>query len=300
MSTAANSSEADLRAHLHNVGIQGALFVLNLPDNRFFRGMISRLFGRLFENVIQTAVEFDRRVGEDGVAAGCGYVAELCGTPPEAVGLEHIPPEGPLLLASNHPGFFDSMAILSQLPRNDVQVVVGGVPYFNELPHVRQYVLYTDHSTEQSVRVLRACVRHLRRGGCVLIFPTGLADPDPDCMAGARERILEWSESLGVMMRQAPETRLLTVTISGILAPRFLRHPVVRLQSKPRLRQRAAEFFQMVQQFRRAETPPLAQPRISFREPLRLPELETAAGGKEIMPEIVAAAQAGLDAHMGR
>lgn len=298
MSAAASSFEEDLRAHLFNVGIQGALFVLNLPDTSLTRWLVSRLFGRLFGNVVDAAVEFDRRVGAESVQAGSAYVSGLCGAPPQVSGKNNIPLEGPLLLASNHPGYFDSMVVLSQLPRSDVKIIVSGVPYFNELPHVGQHVLYTDHSTQQNVRVLRECVRHLRQGGCVLIFPTGLADPDPDCMNGARQRILEWSDSLAVMMRHAPQTQLLPVSVSGILAPKYLRHPAARMQSKPRLRQRVAEFFQMVHQFRRVGTPPLGRPRLSFGSPLTLPELEAAAGGKEIMPEITAAAQAVLDVHM--
>ena len=300
MSTTANSPEKNLRQHLLSVGLQGVLFVLNLPDTPFTRRMVFRLFPRLFTNVLDAAVEFDRLIGEQDVRAGCEYIALRCGTPPEVSGLANLPKEGPLLLASNHPGYFDSMVVVSQLPRSDVRVVVGGVPYFNEMPNAKEYLYYTDHTPQQSVRVLRDCVRHLRKGGCVMIFPTGLADPDPDYMDGAHERITQWSESLAVMMRQAADTSLVPVTVSGILAPKFMRHPIARLQAKPRIHQRVAEFFQMYYQFRRAETPPFARPRVSFGAPLTRPELEAAAGGKEIMPEVIAAAQQALAVHMQR
>ena len=46
------------------------------------------------------------------------------------------------------------------------------------------------------------------------------------------------------MLRQAPETRLVPVAVSGILSERFLGHPVARIQPRQRYRQRVAELFQ--------------------------------------------------------
>lgn len=298
MSTTANTPEAQLRAYLHKIALQGVLFVLNLPETRFTRWLVYRFFGRLFTNVIDVAVEFDRRIGAQGVQAGCQYVALCCGTPAKVHGVENIPAEGPLLLAANHPGFFDTMVILGQLPRDDVRVVVGGVPYFTEMPHAREYIFYTDQSPQQRVRVLRESVRHLRQGGAVLIYPTGMADPDPDHMEGAHEQIELWSESVALMMRQAPQTLLVPVFVSGILAPRFLNHPIARVQPNRRYRQRVGEFFQLYRQFRQVDVPPMAQPRLSFSRPVSLPELAGTTGGKDILPAVIGRAQDALALHM--
>ncbi|HKJ26430.1 MAG TPA: 1-acyl-sn-glycerol-3-phosphate acyltransferase [Anaerolineales bacterium] len=298
MSAAANTPDGSLRDYLHQVALQGILFVLNMPETRFTRWLVTRLFGRMFLNVIDVAVEFDHRVGEEGVQKGCQFISLRCGTPAKVHGAEQLPAEGPLLLVSNHPGYFDTMVILGHLPRRDVRVVVGGVPYFNEMPHVRQYIFYTDHSPQQQVQVLRDSVRYLNGGGCVLIYPTGMADPDPDVMDGAHAQIERWSKSVALMMRRAPAAKLVPVTVSGILAQKYLNHPVARIQPKVRYRQRVAEFFQLYQQFRRTDVPPLARPRVSFGKPVSLAELSEHSVGKELLPSVIGCAQAGLDAHM--
>lgn len=298
MSTAASTPEDDLRDYLHRVALQGVLFILNLQDNRLSRWFVRRSFGHFFTNVIDVAVEFDCIIGAEGITAGCQYVALICGEPAAVHGLENLPAEGPLLLASNHPGIFDSMAILGQLPRSDLRVVAGGVPYLNEMPNARKHIFYTDHSPQASVQVLRKSVRHLRSGKCVLIFPTGLADPDPDHMDGARERIERWSGSVAVMMRQAPETMLVPVTVSGILSPKYLNHPAALIQPRVRFRQRVAEFFQLFRQFQRKGVPPMSRPRLTFGAPIGLEKLMEEAGGKDIMPAVIGRAQAVVDEHM--
>lgn len=288
----------DLRAYLYQTGIQGILFVLNLPDNRVTRRLVNGLFGRFFVNVIDAAVTFDEMIAERSLSEACAWIAAYCGTPAEVHGIEHIPADGPLLLACNHPGYFDTMAIAAQLPREDLRVVVGGVPYFTELPNTSKFIFYTDLTPSSSVRVLRNSVAHLRRGGMVLIYPTGQADPDPDVLPGASARLEDWSQSVAVMLRQAPETRLVPVAVSGILSERFLGHPVARIQPRQRYRQRVAELFQMYRQFRDADCPPLSAPRVSFGEPARGGDLLAEAGRDGLMPAVVARARETLNSHM--
>jgi len=289
---------ASLREELYQTGIQGVLFILNLPDNRMTRSMVERFFGAFFKNVIDTAVTFDEMIAERSLIEACAWISARCGAAAQVSGAENIPKSGPVLLACNHPGYFESMVIAAQLPREDLRVVVGGVPYFNSLPNTSQIIFYTDHSPAGSVKVLRDAVRHLRAGGIVLIYPTGRADPDPDVLPGASKQLEKWSQSVAVMLRRVPATRLVPAAASGILAPGFLRHPLARIQRRQRYRQRAAELFQMYRQFRDPDCPPLSRPRVSFGEPVSGAELSAGRGKEEIMPEVIGRAREVLKRHM--
>lgn len=290
--------EHDLRRHIYQTAVSGILFTLSLPRNQFTLGLVDRLLGRLLLTAIDIGVEFDQRVGQDGLVAAADWVARLCGAPARVQGSQNLPAQGPLLIAANHPGYFDSMVIISQLPRQDLKALVGGIPYFSQLPNTSPKTIYTDHTLGGSVRAVRQAVQHLRAGGCVLLFPTGLSDPDPDAMSGAHERFSCWSDSVGVLLRSAPETRLVLAVVSGILAPRYLRHPIAHIQARARYQQRVAELFQIFDQFKRPCQPPIASPRLSFSPPIKLSELEALTGDGEVMPAIISRAQELLAGHM--
>jgi len=260
--------------------------------------MVERFFGAFFKNVIDTAVTFDEMIAERSLIEACAWISARCGAAAQVSGAENIPKSGPVLLACNHPGYFESMVIAAQLPREDLRVVVGGVPYFTELPNTRQHIFYTDLTPSSSVRVLRNSVAHLRAGGSVLIYPTGKADPDPDALPGASAQLEDWSQSVAVMLGRVPETRLVPVAASGILSSRYLRHPIARIQPRQRYRQRVAELFQMYRQFRDAGCPPLSRPLLSFGEPVSGAALLARAGKEGLMPAVISRARETLRGHM--
>jgi hypothetical protein len=267
------------RAELINAAHVGVLFSLNLSDNRFTRSLVDRIFGKMINAVIDFGIEFNRRIGTDGIQYGCRWASERCGAPVHSTGQENIPPKGPLLLAANHPGYFDSVALLSQVPRDDVKVIVA-VTYFNFLPNAVPYLIYTDRSPRANIRAVREAIKHLKNGGALLLFPTGHNDPDPDVLPGAQQRYDQWSDSVSLLMRKIPDTRLVLTAISGIVARGYLKHPLARIQPNVQFKQRVAELFQIFDQFTRRRDTPLASPRLTFAPPLTLPDLgETEEGG---------------------
>jgi hypothetical protein len=291
-------TQRELRDHLFETSVQGILYVLNLPDTQGTRRVARRVCRRLFGNIIEAAVVFDQMIRSESLQAASRWLCEMCGQPQSVAGLENIPPNGPVILASNHPGYYETMVITSLLPRDDLKVVVGGVPYFTEMPNTSQFILYTDMSAKSRVRVLREAVSHLRQGGILLIYPTGQTDPDPDWLSGARQRIRDWSPSLGVMLRRAPASLFLPVVISGILNPKFFNHPVARVQPNQRYRQRVAELFQMLQQFNRPGIGPLSSPRIRFGQPASLGMLMAESPDNDVMMAVQARAKDLLDLHI--
>lgn len=290
--------QTELKQQLYHTALTGILFSLNIPDAKLTRWMMERLVGRWLSSVLDVALEFDRQIKDVSLTSACGWISEKCGNPVRVHGAENIPTEGPVLLASNHPGYFEGMAITAQLPRQDLKVLVGGIPYFSNLPNMKKLVMYTDRSTERNIVALRKAIQHLHSGGAVLIFPTGHADPDPDYMEGAHQRFEDWSESLTLMMNRVPETRLVPVVVSGIIQPQFLNHPLARRQSELVPRMRVAGFFQIYNQFRSEDRPPLSHPRVTFGEPIDGTTLAQQGGKKRRMSLIIKNARALLEKHM--
>ena len=46
----------------------------------------------------------------------------------KTLGAELLPTEGPLVIAANHPGAYDSLVITSQIPRDDVKIISSDIP----------------------------------------------------------------------------------------------------------------------------------------------------------------------------
>ena len=59
-----------------------------------------------------------------------------------ARGVEIIPPEGPLVIASNHPASVDSLVISADVDRPDYKIIVGDIPFFENLPHLSQHSIF--------------------------------------------------------------------------------------------------------------------------------------------------------------
>lgn len=260
-------------------------------------GWAQRLFGPLFrpptQRFAQLAAAFDERVAQYGFCEAARWVLPRFARAVVAHGSEHIPTEGPLLIASNHPGTCDSLAIAAQVPRRDLKIVATSVPFIRGLPATASHLIYcAQQDVHERMAVVRAAIRHLREGGALLIFPSGRIDPDPALLPGAAQRLDSWSPSLEVMLRCAPQTQVLVTIVSGVLASEWLRSPITRLRKELGDRQRIAEFFQVMQQMLFPRDP-LVDPAISFSPPVTGAEL----GGGDVTRRIVERARALLEAH---
>jgi len=287
-----------LKEQLYRTAIDGVLFSLNVPNTGLTRRMVTLVIGRFLSNILDVALEFDRMIVDESLTSACAWISSKCGQPIKVNWAERIPATGPVLLAANHPGYFEGMAIAAQMPRQDLKVLVGGIPYFSHLPNMKKLIIYTDRSTEKNIQGLRKVIDHLRSGGIVLIFPTGHADPDPDYMQGAFRRFEDWSESIALILRRVPETRLVPVVVSGILEPQFLNHPLARRQKDMVPMQRVAGFFQIYAQFKSPNRPPMSHPRVTFGEPIGGQVLAEWGGKKDAMSHIINLSRDLLTEHM--
>lgn len=184
-------------------------------------------------------------------------------------GGEDIPEVGPLLIASNHPGTVDALMIAAHIPRDDLKMIAGDIPFLRFLPAVGRHMMHIAQDAHVRMAVLRESMRHLEQGGAVLLFPSGGIDPDPAFMPHAYETLGTWSRSIGLMLRKVPRASVLISIVSGLLAPIFLRNPIPKVRKKPRDRQRIAEFMQIIYQITFPFKLPLS-PKISYSQVLSL------------------------------
>jgi hypothetical protein len=201
-------------------------------------------------------------------------------------GGEAVPTEGPLLVISNHPGTYDSIAISAALPRNDLKIVASGFPFLQRLPAASQHLIFVSDTAQERMTAVRNAIRHLQQGKSLLIFPSGRVEPDPAVLPGASQAMSAWSPSLELILRRAPETRVLVTISSGVLSPLFINNPLIKLWREKRDPQTVAEVIQVTTQMLFPNRVHLA-PQISFDQPVTLSDLTDNPGGDSIINSII-------------
>jgi 1-acyl-sn-glycerol-3-phosphate acyltransferase len=189
---------------------------------------------------------YDQIVGESGLRAGGAWALERMVRRVEIEGRERVPPEGSLLLVSNHPGLADAVALFTSIPRPDLRVVAAEWPLLDALPNTSRYLITVAKASSGRFGVLRAAARHLRHGGAVLNFPAGRMEPDPAVLPGAVEALERWSTSVDLFARLAPDLTVVPVAVSGVFSPIALRNPLTYLRRREEDRRWLASNLQML------------------------------------------------------
>ncbi len=243
-----------LRSHITDEIIK----ILGLPPSGWSRSLLGPLVFPPAQRFSELAAEFDQRVADHGLPEAARWALGQFRTRVEVALQGDLPSTGPLLVASNHPGAADGLAIVASLKRSDLKIVASGLPFIRDLPTTARHLIYTPQvaQTHGRMAVVRSAIHHLQQGGALLIFPSGQVDPDPAVLPGADLALERWSPSVGLILRAIPETQVLIGIVSGVLSPSNLRNPLARLRGELRQRQLVAEFLQIVRQMLRlrAET----------------------------------------------
>ncbi len=269
---------------------------IGLSEDGWYYGPIDRLFRIPTRRFAELGERFDEWASSWGFVEAANRVLPRFASSFEAYGVEHIPSEGPLLVTANHPGTCDALLIAASVGRDDLKIVSGNIGFLRELPVVKDHLLFLTRDTHQRMGILRTAIRHLRDGGMVLIFPSGHIDPDPAVLPGGHEALSDWSPSVELMLRRAPEARVLVAIVSGVLAAACVRSPLTRVRKKARDRQRVAEFIQIIEQLVFNREFPLL-PKVSFAEPVTLTDLREVAGFSGAVEALVARARAQMARH---
>jgi 1-acyl-sn-glycerol-3-phosphate acyltransferase len=287
------SSEQAQTAVYREKIIDEICYALGVSRNGVTRRLLGPLFRRPAGIFGRLAARVDNEVESSGLGGGARLILPGFSLYPSVRGAENIPADGPLLVASNHPGGLDSIAIMSCIPRKDLKVLLSDVAFFHAFKNARQYFIYVPPDSAGSMTTLRASIEHLKHGGALLIFAHGDVEPDPELSPGASQAIQDWSRSIEIMLRKVPETWLQVTIASGVLMPKFVHNPIVKIRKTAVRRQKLAEVLQICQQMvfpRSVQT----HVHISFAKPVRGKDL----GGEELMPAVVQIARGLLQDHI--
>jgi len=157
-------------------------------------------------------------------------------------------PAGPFLALSNHPGMVDTLALFSALNRTDLKIIAVDRTFLKSLPNVTKRLFYVTDDSGARMTLVRQVSGHLRSGGAALTFPGGEIEPDPNAYPGAVEALQNWTDSVGVFLRLAPETAILPVLVRGVLWEKTANHPLSRLKKTREEREKLAAAFQFLAQ----------------------------------------------------
>ena len=267
-----------------------------LARQRWARLALAPLFFLPAQRFARRAARFDA----DLVRTGFSTAARtLLGGLVERVGIygaAHIPENGPVLLACNHPGAYDGIAVFTGLQRNDLALVASGVDFTRSLPNTSPHLIYVTKDTHVRMTAVRQSLRHLQAGGALMIFASGLVDPDPALWPQqARLALRNWYGSVALFLRHVPQTRLVTTITSHVLAESVTHSPLLKLVRQDWEKRRLAEYLQLIQQLAFGRRFGLS-PRVSFAPAVTLPEL----GGKDAEADILAQAEQRLEEHVDR
>lgn len=249
------------------------LKALGFNEDGLIGKAISPLVKKPIKNFAEICVGFDHLVVESGFQAAAQWIMPNFALEMNVETQQEIPTTGPLLICSNHPGAYDSLVIASNLPRDDIKIIVNiPLDFIKEIPATLSHFLYAPNDPFVRMSVVRSAINHLKSGGALLVFASGGIDPDPSTMIGAEEGISRWSRSLELMLRNAPETKLLITIVSNILHRKYINHLFTWFQKERPDKQRISEFMQVIHQIRTKDVMDLV-PQVTISRPFSIADL---------------------------
>jgi hypothetical protein len=238
-----------------------------IPDIGLIRSLASPLSRSSVNRFAHLIADFDESTKEYGFVFASTQLLKKLTREVVASGQEFIPSEGPLIIASNHPGTYDGFAIISQLPRNDFRLMVSGIPFFENLPNASKNLIFVTHDTTDRMEVMRKSIQHLKGGGSLLIFPSGRLDPDPSIYPDAVEGLKRWSRSVSVFLNKVPDAQLVLTIASGVISKEYIKHPFIKMFKNDHEQRRMMEFLQVISQMM-TNKPANLQPKVTFAKPV--------------------------------
>jgi hypothetical protein len=265
-------------------------------------GWARRLFGPLANlparRFAMLMAEVDRRVALDGLVAAARWLLTQIVAGHDARGTANIPRDEPVLVAANHPGAYDIIALIASIGRDDLRVIASDVPFTRSLIATSPHLIYVNPDNPNApdrMVAIRAGIRHLQSGGALLIYPTGIVDPDPDIAPGLEESLQTWSGSLEIFLRRAPQTQSVPAVVSSVLSKHYLNNLLVKIPKTAWEKRKLAEMIQISRQML-AGKPIDLTPRLTFGKARTVEELRDSEG--HCLPRLIQCARQVLHEHM--
>ncbi len=236
----------DLVKELTTINLEDVLISLGMDKNRIGRRLVGWLFKGAARRFACQVMDYDNAVEAHGLHAGSSIFLKSLLKELVVEGQENIPPHGPVLFLSNHPGMTDTVSLFASIPRPDLRIVAAERPFLHALPATDPLLIYVNDDPAQRLDVVRRVASYLRAGGAILTFPAGEIEPDPAVLPGAVESLDRWSPSIGVFARLMASTTIIPVIVSGVLAPKATLHPFTRIRRLAKDRERLGATIQIL------------------------------------------------------
>lgn len=253
-------------------------------------GQARRAFGRLLkratDRLSEIGLTFDRLCATQGFGAAAEWALGNWCRAVQARGADRVPTDVPLLVVSNHPGTYDALVIGSRLGRDDLCILASDIGFLKQLPHAREHFAFLDSNPQSRACAMRHGIRHLQRGGAVLLYGTGRIDPDPALSTEAAAHIERWSHSIDLFLRLVPRATVVLSVVSHAVSAGWARSPITLLRRDAMDRRRLAEFGQVLQQLFFPGSLYLS-PRLTLGGPIERDSLEPQAGDGSLLPSLI-------------
>lgn len=241
-------------------------------DSPLLAALVRRAFVSPARKFARQMVEFDDLVGRTNLAQASRAIMQRQYVRDVRVhGREHIPPTGPALFLSNHPGMADTISLFAAINRADMKIIALHRPFLASLVNVTRDLFYISDDASERMRAVRGVSAHLRNGGSALTFPAGSIEPDPLVYPGASDSLSNWTDSAGVFLRFARDVRILPVLVSGVVWERTARHWLTRFKRTRLEREKLAAALQLLAIITRDARPTTVH--VQFAEPITLEEV---------------------------
>jgi len=230
------------------------------------------LFAKPAREFASQMVEFDSSVGKTNLASTSKsamrrrYVKDV-----RVHGAENIPTTGSTLFLSNHPGMADTISLFAAIDRMDLKIIALHRPFLVSLVNVTKYLFYISDNTTERMRAVREVSAHLRNGGSALTFPAGEIEPDPLVYPSALDSLSKWTDSAGVFIRFARDTKIVPVLVSGVIWEQTARHWLTRIKRTRIEREKLAAALQLLAMITRNVRPTTVH--VQFAKPITLEEV---------------------------
>ena len=143
----------------------------------------------------------------------------------EVSGLEHLPEDGPILLAGNHDSYWDPIAVgIAGQPRRQIRALAKSTLWKNAalgkvLDGMGQIPI---DRGKGDAHALDRAVEELQNGRCIGVFPEGTR---------TRGRILRARSGFGRLAEKVPDAHIRCVTIEGTtIVGQFPKRPKIRVR----------------------------------------------------------------------
>jgi putative hemolysin len=172
---------------------------------------------------VETNETMDATLGRNGFEFS-SYVLNDFNIKVNAIGLENVPKEGGVILASNHPlGGMDALALIQKMEvhRKDIKFVVNDI--LLALKNLKGLFVGVNKHGKTSSEVLQEMNNIFSSGGATFLFPAGLVSR----RLGTTIADLDWKKTF-ITRAKKFDSPVIPVFVDGELSKRFYRLAKIR------------------------------------------------------------------------